>query len=107
MISPRGHASRRKVKFVESEPQKVELSEGALAVKVQTPPCIFCGKTSIVMLSREEFKAVAEGELPIQEALPKRDAGFRDLVAQGTHPACWDKATGDTESEGETDEGTT
>lgn len=94
------------MKFVESEPQKVELSEDVLAVRVTTPACFLCGKTSVVMLSRGEFKAVAEGYLAIQNALPQRDAAFRELVGQGTHSECWEEQM-KYESEGETDEGTT
>lgn len=26
----------------------------------------------------------------IQDALPERDADFRELVKTGTHPECWD-----------------
>lgn len=88
------------MKFVESEPQKVELSEETLAVRVTTPACFLCGKTSVVVLSRAEFKAVAEGYLAIQNALPTRDADFRELVGQGTHAACWDEQM-KYESEGE------
>lgn len=53
-----------------------------------------CGAPSIVELQRAEWVALQGGAL-IQEALPTRDADFRELVKSGTHPACFDKAFGE------------
>lgn len=94
MTSAWGHAAKKRVQFTESEPEKVELSEDTIAVKVTTPACTYCGKTSVVILSRQEFKDVAEGYLAIQDALPTRDADFRELLKSGIHPECWDAMTG-------------
>ena len=58
------------------------------AITVKTPPCIGCGGTSVVELQRAEWVALQGGAL-IQEALPTRDADFRELVKSGTHPVCW------------------
>ena len=57
--------------------------------RLQTPPCIQCKQTSIVILTDEEHSALFRN-MSIQEALPDRDADFRELVKTGTHPACWD-----------------
>jgi hypothetical protein len=71
--------------------EKVELSEPF--IKVQTSPCLVCHQTTLVELTRTEFKALAEMQVSVQEALPDRDAGFRELFITGTHAECWDTAT--------------
>ena len=71
--------------------EKVELFEPT--IKVVTGPCPYCHKTTLVELTRTEFKALAENEVSIQEALPNRDAGFRELFITGTHPEHWDATT--------------
>lgn len=69
----------------------MELSEPL--IRVELGPCPYCHKTTIVELTRAEFKAVAENQVSIQEALPDRDKGFRELFITGTHPECWDAVT--------------
>ena len=68
------------------------------AITVKTPPCIVCGAPSIVELQRAEWVAL-QGRALIQEALPTRDADFRELVKSGTHPACWAEMFGDEEDD--------
>jgi len=60
-----------------------------MAVTVQTPTCIYCGKHSILEITDEEFAALKTGAL-ITDALPDRDADFRETVMTGIHPECWD-----------------
>lgn len=67
-------------------------------ITVKTPPCIVCDAPSIVELQRAEWVALQGGAL-IQEALPTRDADFRELVKSGTHPACWAEMFGDEEDD--------
>jgi hypothetical protein len=71
--------------------EKVELSEPM--IRVTTAPCMVCRKTTLVELTRVEFKALAENQVSVQEALPDRDKGFCELFITGTHPECWDAAT--------------
>lgn len=58
-----------------------------------TPKCIVCNEESTVQIERAEFVALVGGAL-IQEALPTRDANFRELIKSGTHSACWDEMFG-------------
>jgi hypothetical protein len=59
--------------------------------KLETPRCMHCGERSEVELTETEFAAVTDPNGPlIQDALPGRDAGFRELVKTGIHPRCWD-----------------
>jgi hypothetical protein len=58
--------------------------------KVNTPRCLKCNRTSTVEVTNEEYVALTR-DLNIQQALPERDANFRELVKTGTHPACWEK----------------
>ena len=57
-----------------------------------TPPCMLCQEPSVVELTRTEFAALNGGGY-IQDALPERDAAFRELVKTGTHPNCWETLT--------------
>ena len=63
---------------------------------VRTNPCIHCGVSSLLELTGEEIRNLQAG-LYIQTALPTRDAGFREQVKTGTHPACWDAIFADDE----------
>lgn len=66
------------------------------STKVITPPCVVCNQESEVKLTLEEYRRLTQTRddgrpfYLIQDALPERDAGFRELVKTGTHPACWD-----------------
>ena len=71
--------------------EKVELSEPL--IKVMMGACPVCHETTLVELTRTEFRALAEMRVSVQEALPDRDAGFRELFITGTHAECWDIAT--------------
>lgn len=66
-----------------------------------TPKCMICGERSAVEITTAEallLFAKREDGRPkhlIQDALPDRDADFRELVKTGTHPACWTAMFGD------------
>jgi hypothetical protein len=67
-------------------------------VRVVTPACMLCGRNSGVTLTALEHKRLMARDPDtgrptylIQDALPERDADFRELVKTGTHPECWDK----------------
>lgn len=63
-------------------------------IRFITPPCLECGETSEVMLTRHEFAMLAHPSRPsIDECLADRDLNFRELVMTGTHPQCWDALT--------------
>lgn len=69
----------------------------SLIVNVKTPPCMVCGKESILPMGAEETIGIARwqrGEL-IQNALPGLTADERELLMTGTHPDCWDKMFGE------------
>ena len=70
-----------------NEEEKVGLSEPM--IRVTTPICIVCRQSSVVILTRQEFRDVAENKMPIQQALPDRTTDFRELVVSGMHHACW------------------
>lgn len=55
---------------------------------ITTPRCIVCNASSEVDLTDAEVAALPT--MLIQDALPEREADFRELVKTGTHPACWD-----------------
>jgi len=74
------------------------MSENEQTVSVPTPKCMLCGQRSEVSLTMEEVAALMARKL-IQDALPNRDADFRELVLTGTHPACWDKMMTDDEED--------
>ena len=64
-----------------------------MSVMVQTKPCLICAATSTVELTEVEGAAVKSGTY-MQDALPNRDAGFRELLITGTHPECWEQTFG-------------
>lgn len=60
-------------------------------VTIQTPMCMICGIASEVEVTEEEYVHLGSStHRHIQDALPNRDADFRELLISGTHPACWD-----------------
>lgn len=69
-----------------------------IAVKITTPPCIVCGQTSTVVLTRAEWVALNWGGL-IQNVLPTRSADERELVKSGTHSRCWEQMFGDEDAD--------
>jgi hypothetical protein len=63
-----------------------------------TPACIVCAKTSVLELTPQECLDL-DKDINIQDALPNRDADFREMVKTGTHPACWDSMFDDDEED--------
>lgn len=68
--------------------EKVTLSQD---IRVTTPPCIHCERTTEVVLSAAEYNALILGDALLRDALPDRDADFRELVKSGVHRECWDE----------------
>lgn len=66
-------------------------------IEIQTPPCILCKERSHVTLSISEYHALQDHH--IQDALPTRDADFRELVLSGTHSECWESMFADEEED--------
>lgn len=65
-----------------------------------TPVCNFCGNTAEVELTLAEAEAVKNTRY-IQDALPNRDADFRELFISGTHAHCWESMFGGEDDEEE------
>ena len=61
---------------------------------IETQKCPVCHKSSEVHLKTGEYEALKAGVL-IQDALPERDADFRELLITGTHAKCWDSLMSD------------
>lgn len=59
-------------------------------------PCAVCGRQAVVDMPLAAAKAWQAG-VHIQRAWPEADAGTRELLISGTHPACWDELWKDTE----------
>lgn len=70
-------------------------------VKVETPPCMACGRRGSVEMTEEQFAAFVavqrDGTL-IQIALPEVAPPIREQLRNGTHPECWDFMFGRAES---------
>lgn len=66
---------------------------------VTTPACLICGLSSQVTLTVAEYDRLLRSgpHDKIQDLLPERAAGERELLISGTHPACWDLAFPDEE----------
>lgn len=61
-----------------------------------TKPCQLCKATSTVEVTDEEMAAL-DSKMHVQDALPNRDADFRELIISGIHSECWTKMFGDDE----------
>lgn len=59
-------------------------------VNVTVPRCLHCGEQEVVQLTTEEFEKMNSG-IFLQNALPNRDADFRELLITGTHASCWNE----------------
>jgi hypothetical protein len=66
------------------------LADACMIVKVRTPRCVVCGKTSTVLLDKEKFDRWQAGE-HIQNVWPEMPADNREVLISGTHPECWEK----------------
>lgn len=60
----------------------------------ETVPCMACGNTSVLELTADETDRLNAGAM-VQNALPDRDADFRELLISGTHSSCWDAMFGE------------
>jgi hypothetical protein len=58
-------------------------------VTVETLPCVVCGKTSILEVDADALRMWQAGA-SIQVAMPHVPAPQREMLINGTHPACFD-----------------
>jgi hypothetical protein len=59
-------------------------------IVVKTQTCSVCGEYEVWSLDRQAVARWRAGE-NIQNAFPNMNAGDREVLISGTHPACWDK----------------
>ena len=64
------------------------MSDDTILVKTRT--CGVCGKYEVWSLDRQSVESWQAGE-NIQSAFPDMNAGDREVLISGTHPACWDQ----------------
>ena len=69
-------------------------------IAVKTKPCSVCGEYEILSLDRDAVMRWQEWQ-NIQDAFPDMNAGDRELLISGIHPACWDKLFPDEEGDDE------
>lgn len=58
-------------------------------IKVTTPPCPFCDKTTDIVVDIDSLNRWGRGAL-IQDAFPEMSIDERELLKTGCHSACWD-----------------
>jgi hypothetical protein len=58
-------------------------------VKVQTAKCIVCGKSGEVEVPADGWEKFSKGAF-VQDAFPDLSPGEREMLINGTHPACFD-----------------
>lgn len=68
-------------------------------MRVTTPPCMVCGKTSEMVVDSTAFFRWHDQGWLIQAAFPDMPAPEREQLKTGTHPACWDEMFADEEDE--------
>lgn len=88
-----GLGTGRGQRLIVKQPEKVSLTDDGKMIAFTTPECTMCGKTTVVELTRTEFRACADPMTRprIDLALPDRDLDFRELIQTGIHPECWDQ----------------
>ena len=59
-------------------------------ILVKSRPCTVCGEYEVWSLDRQAVESWQAGE-NIQNAFPDMNAGDREILISGTHPACWEK----------------
>ena len=77
----------------ECKERRVVMSD---TIVVKTKPCTVCGEYEVWSLDRQAVTRWQEGE-NIQRAFPDMNAGDREILISGTHPACWTKLFGEEE----------
>jgi hypothetical protein len=68
-------------------------------MKVTTPPCPCCHKTSELEVEEAEFRLWRAGLIHVQDAFPNMSVDNRELLMTGTHPDCWDAMFGEEEDD--------
>lgn len=70
-------------------------------MKVITPPCMMCGKTSEMEVDSVALHRWQNERVLIQLAFPDMTAPEREQLKTGTHPECWDLMFADEDDEDE------
>ncbi len=55
---------------------------------VETAPCLFCGRTTVLELPFSAVRALAAGT-PVQDVLPDMPPPEREVIISGVHPECF------------------
>jgi len=76
------------------------------AFYLTTPPCIRCRKTATFEVLEEQYTAVRNNDLLIQDIFPDWPAEKREQLITGTHPECWKKIFGEEDDDGDDSRGT-
>lgn len=59
-------------------------------IRVETKPCMQCGKRSYVEMTPEQHHRYYEQQAFVQDVFPDWTPDQRELLITGTHPECWD-----------------
>ena len=58
-------------------------------ITITTRRCMVCGQVSEMSLPADGYHRWQDGAY-VQHAFPSLNAGEREMLISGTHPACWD-----------------
>jgi len=64
-----------------------------VTVNYETPKCFGCGERTVITLDAAAFERWQAGA-HLVEVFPTMPAPERELLLNGTHPACWDTGLG-------------
>jgi len=68
---------------------------------IKTPTCMQCGQFETFMVLEEQYTALMNNDLPIQDIFPDWSADRREQLITGTHPECWKKIFGEEDDDGD------
>jgi hypothetical protein len=54
-----------------------------------------CGELGKLEITDDEYHALYREDKHVQDAMPTRDASFREQFISGTHSECWEQMVGD------------
>ena len=68
-------------------------------ITLATPPCMQCGKRTLVQMTEEQARELGEGptEVTCRRFFPDWTPENRELLITGTHPECWEEMFGEEE----------
>lgn len=65
-----------------------------MVFEIETKACMVCSKKDTLEVSEQEYTNLFDRGMHVQDAMPDRDAGFREQVITGTHDACFERMFG-------------